>query len=585
MASELLKTFQKIEQGRLSCIEGLKKLDYPLNEYSSFNDIGFYINNLPKYEDLIYNFGDRLTPENDPRINLFPEDWINIREIFTACEDFEKDGKVYFPAVMSLFSTDLDTTEFIISKTTSGDVTKVVLDKGKVEIGTIPTGSPNYYVLRGLKFSDSNDIVFLDNAEQTYVHTWDKSKDIVLKDNTHLKYLITYLSVSSNTYLSYGIGYTNYTGVDLHECISWSRSGVVYAVAGTPSMTTNNLIGGGDSYKRLTIISPFTEKSKELFSSAPTAGFTLGETKCKELVIDLDLDFDAEKTFAQKYHFGKGKIRSIKTNVPGLLSAVSPGSGNAIDLIYLQIPYITSMVGSQLPNLRYLYINPDEQKKYTVVSDVLNVPYYDTNLLDNIVSYLPTSSLSDTTAGLNNTVLTFNNLETTGSQGLLKNVSLRAVHMSKLKTLTNSLFSTCAIETISLPSVESIRVSNWAPRTIKYLSLPSLKDFSNISFFSTGTSAVRILYLDISGVENTSITLPATYSQLRWIVLPKDITMTLLDLSSADRLQLDCILDIFNKLADVTNDTTTHTIKIGDQKTFLSEEDLSIPINKGWVIE
>lgn len=585
MASELLKTFQKIEKGRLSCVEGLKKLDYPLNEYSSFDDIGFYINNLPKHEDLIYSFGDRLTPENDPLLNLFPEDWINIREIFTACEDFEKDGKVYFPAVMSLFSTDLDTTEFIISKTTSGDVTKVVLDKGKVEIGTIPTGSSNYYVLRGLKFSDSNDIVFLDNAEQTYVHTWDKSKDIVLKDNTRLKYLITYLSVSSNSYLSHGIGYTNYTGVDLHECISWSRSGVVYAVSGTPSMTTNYLIGGGDSYKRLTIISPFTEKSKELFSSASTAGFTLGETKCKELVIDLDLDFDVEKPFAQRYFFAKGKIRSIKCNVPRLISAVSPGSGNANDLIYLQVPYIASMTGSYLPNLRYLYIDPEEQKKHTITSDVLTVPYYDTNLLDNIVSYLPTSSLGDTVVGLNNNVLTFNNLETTSSQGLLKNVSLRAVHISKLKTLTNSLFSTCAIETISLPSVESITVSNWVPRTIKYLSLPSLKDFSKISYYSTGTSSVRILYLDISSVENTSLTLSTNYSQLRWIVLPKNITMTRLDLSNADKLQLNCILDIFDKLADVTNDTTTHIIKIGDQKTFLSDEDLAIPISKGWVVE
>ena len=103
------------------------------------------------------------------------------------------------------------------------------------------------------------------------------------------------------------------------------------------------------------------------------------------------------------------------------------------------------------------------------------------------------------------------------------------------------------------------------------------------------TYVPRLTTLDLSGWDTskvTSMTYMFTNSSIKNLILganwANNSSLKTLDLSSCTALTHDSALDVFNKLATRTNNPTL-TLYSGTKK-LMSEEELAIATNKGWVV-
>ena len=123
--------------------------------------------------------------------------------------------------------------------------------------------------------------------------------------------------------------------------------------------------------------------------------------------------------------------------------------------------------------------------------------------------------------------------------------------------------------------------SNICGVRINKLLFPNIEEWGT---YSIATQYIPFLeYIYIGDSLTTSFTLPHQLLNIKYIRIPTNYAYDL-SLSTAYTLTKECVLDIFNQIADLTNSTTL-TLKLASRyKYILTDEELAIATNKNWTI-
>ena len=141
--------------------------------------------------------------------------------------------------------------------------------------------------------------------------------------------------------------------------------------------------------------------------------------------------------------------------------------------------------------------------------------------------------------------------------------SLKEVYLPSLKTLGNGSFSnTYCLSKVELPSLTEINGYIFQSSAIEEFTFPdTLTTFSSIS--SAFNSCVN----------------------LRKLNLFEGWKFSGLNLTNCRSLEKESIVDMLNKLADVTAETDTYTLALGATNLAkITAEEVAIGTNKGWTI-
>ena len=159
MASNLLKTFKKIDIDRKLIIQLLNSSGLSIPENGSFSDI---IDALTTFE-----------VSNEFNINIGwvrPSYWPDSKEILKNAPHYEG----YFPYAVALMDNTLDSIIMPLSK----------------------------YVATKLIYTSDGSIYRYNNVDEGIEHTWDKTKDIIIDENNPMRYVVLYGDLSKVS--SYG---------------------------------------------------------------------------------------------------------------------------------------------------------------------------------------------------------------------------------------------------------------------------------------------------------------------------------------------------------------------------------------------
>ena len=162
MASNLLKTFKKIDIDRKLIIQLLNGSGLSIPENGSFGDI---IDALTTFE-----------PSNEFNINIGwvrPSYWPDSKEILNNAPSYEG----YFPYAVALMDNTLDSVILPLSKNV---ITKLI------------------YTSDGVTYR-------YNNVDEGIEHTWDKTKDIIIDANNPMRYVVLYGDLSKVSDYGYPI--------------------------------------------------------------------------------------------------------------------------------------------------------------------------------------------------------------------------------------------------------------------------------------------------------------------------------------------------------------------------------------------
>lgn len=183
--------------------------------------------------------------------------------------------------------------------------------------------------------------------------------------------------------------------------------------------------------------------------------------------------------------------------------------------------------------------------------------------------------------------------------------NLKEIYIPKLKSAKSIGYNCCTLEVIEAPLLESAAVGPYC-YSLKEVYLPNLKTLGADSFKNTHClSKVELpLLTTIEGTifESSSIEefiFPETLTTFSGIFYSFKYCKNLrklnffegwkfsgLDLTTCVALEKESIIDMLNKLADVTSETaTTYTLTLGATNLAkITAEDVAIGTNKGWTI-
>ena len=182
--------------------------------------------------------------------------------------------------------------------------------------------------------------------------------------------------------------------------------------------------------------------------------------------------------------------------------------------------------------------------------------------------------------------------------------SLKEIYIPKLKSASAVGSSSYTLEVIEAPLLESATIGKNC-YSLKEVYLPNLKTLNTDSFLYTYslTKAELPSLITINGTifQSSAIeefTFPetlVTFSRtdgafsncvnLRRLNLFEGWKFSGLNLTSCRSLEKESIVDMLNKLADVTTETSTYTLTLGTTNLAkITDEEKAIGTNKGWTI-
>lgn len=181
MASNLLKALKKIDDGRMNMIKNIREsLGKEISDNASFASIAQYVGTYAQ------DFSNIIVGE--PRVPAWerPKEWYDCYSILRNAEEI--DG--YKPCYIVMLNTDADTTTFPAPNSDYyGNTTKEPVKYGNL--------------VRRLVLSDGT---FYDNVTTDIVHTWDKSKDLVITEGDFAgtyRWFMTYEKAAQPKYLTF----------------------------------------------------------------------------------------------------------------------------------------------------------------------------------------------------------------------------------------------------------------------------------------------------------------------------------------------------------------------------------------------
>ena len=150
MASELLKTFRKIDEGRKLQIERARLLGHNVSDDASFMDLAGTITPAPE----VTGYPTTVTWDR-------PKEWPDGKQMIR--DNVERDGM--FPGAFLMIKSDADTftiPNVIVSMSNSGSHKQI--------------GAHGYLTSDGVWYND---------VTADIVHAWDKTKDIIIEDGEY----------------------------------------------------------------------------------------------------------------------------------------------------------------------------------------------------------------------------------------------------------------------------------------------------------------------------------------------------------------------------------------------------------------
>lgn len=619
-SSKLYNTLKTIDDGRKDCIAALNAAGANLPDTANFASIAANIGANVDVDPLPYPMpGVPMKPEDDPEMpEPFPEDYPDFEKILKSKKEIEVNGLSYYPGTIVVFQTDLPTTELFIKEGSQQEKEMTELEDGRIQVGMCYSyfqyKQTNPYFNTCIYVETSDDCAYTfattrpDDSDITktetkakdisYIHTWNTDKDTVLNDGSHLKYIIIYYMYAGGTsnYMNniYPGSQQNYS-VDVVEIISCGWNALLHTQGGN---TVYSTICTKKPYKRFTYMAPFTKNAYWGSSTSKYGLYSTKQNKMEQLVIKeseaypISLYYSYSGTASYptfRSPFLKtlsiyNKISDVKlvdTNATG--TTFSYRDGEMLNLIYVKVNFGSYF---NLPRVKYLYVNPEEQINSTIEA------FYMPSLRNtNICAYIKNinysggnySGLRIGTGGKN---IVFENLETLAGSfnkdcGILPYENVLNLSFPKLKELNIVLLGNTSFalpsekNMLNFPSLESINVA----QTLKgrCVLVPKLKDVSNLQVGS------NCEYIDISGCESGTLNL-ITKAQLLYIKFPETITLTEINLDRDHNLSHDFLIDMFNRLM-IVEDGSTHTLTLSDLKLLCTDEELAIVTNKGWTLK
>lgn len=161
--------------------------------------------------------------------------------------------------------------------------------------------------------------------------------------------------------------------------------------------------------------------------------------------------------------------------------------------------------------------------------------------------------------------------------------NLKEVELPNLTKFTSSVISgLTTLERIYLPNLEDTVATFAGCYNLKELIVPKLKTLNTSSFLQNTYALEK---LSLPSIE-TGIPIFTQSYNLKEVELPNDFKISGWSFAYCYKLTKSTLLDILNKLADVTDDTeNTYTMTFGTVNlSKLTEDEIAIGTNKGWVI-
>lgn len=180
-------------------------------------------------------------------------------------------------------------------------------------------------------------------------------------------------------------------------------------------------------------------------------------------------------------------------------------------------------------------------------------------------------------------------LTTITSGGFKQMYNLHAITAPMLTNITsNEAFSDCnGLTTLVLPALKSLiggpNTFN-ACTALESVSFPNLETITNGNTFN-GATSLKSLTIPATIQSLPTNTTPAFGAYLVYLNLPNGFNISGLNLTGDVSLCHESLVDILNKLADVTEEQDTYTLTLGTTNLAkLTAEEIAIGTAKGWTI-
>ena len=570
MASELLKTFKKIENARQRGINILNRLDYKVNANASLSAIHEYLNFLPNDNSNLILPVDVITnPDIDPEIWREPSDWPDICKILSEAEDID----TYTPCAIALLDNTIDETKIVYNVTSSTDLSTF-----------------KYYYNTSLTSKCvTSDGVTYDLLGSNYTHVWDKTKDI----NGKYRYIIFYINTKN-------IPNGSWFYPQRLNAIAMACNQFMYAYSYSYDKPISNSYAniGGYKCQAVYLINPKTQLGIDFYNRcANTYNNTLStiigsnqdyRNPLKKIIIEKPM-IDAINSGNRWGIASQGQLyRSLnylEDNRNSDASRLSYNSG--VSLIYYKGTF-KSLVSDNTnnydlrPRLKYVYITDADSiteistyaftNHYSVVTDIVT-PFKNVTKI-NKYAYM--------NCGLNlNKIMQFPKVTDLAESSFYR-LSAQMISLPSLKTITTAPFNDSRCCILLLESLETITTLGTIHGLIEIYA-PNLKVATG-EYLTRGDILYRPLTINFSSLETLTY---ADYFKnnvgLRNLILKQDFKFNL-DLSKCKALTKSCALDLINKCAQL-EESESYTLTFHNILYYsLTEEELAIATNKGWTV-
>lgn len=553
MASSLLKTFEKIDNGRKNIIGSLNMLGIDLDNKSSFNAIDNAIRTI----DVTSN-----TDVRDPSLTTYYDDPLNddpdlpkpsslfleYVEKFKKLETIEYNGSIYYPGIITFIDTNVD--EVIFSVDSSAN--------GSAKTNGIRIGQYGNHIVQT---SDGSEYIFTESIQQ-FTHNWDETKDLYDEClGIKVRYLITYSKSTLSNLKTNGINVL-YTIMSLARCRSSNSSYYnsllyTYVVAKHPddAFSGTYYFPGLRGVKHWLYVEPLPD-------NVSLGGYSPSDTNphinARVSIIKLN---NISVIANLKYNYSVAYIDS---------AVIKPANINC------------GASERRYGKLKYLIIRDKEQQNSLYKGELTN--YYPPLLKDPYFSTLITK-ISKTglfMTGVNVKNLSLPNL-TECVSGAFQSGIFHTLDLSNLDTPLT--FTNASIINLDLSGLTEITTGISDIKGIRYINLSGAKKISASIGSSGGTIKVREIDVSSADVINSEFARYAT--ELHTIHLKQDFDYSVV-IPYNMNFTLDCIRDIFDKAKTFLPDdekykTCTLNISHIYQELLLPSE-IQAFLDKGWNI-
>lgn len=620
MASELLKTFEKIESGRKGMIDILNDKGFNVPANASLGSISTLIHEATRGYSNDYKYFEYATPltyydnpDDDPDVYQKPKFWPDIESIIRSKGIITYEEIQYYPIKIALIEECPDVVNFKTVATGTHQTTITAEDD-------IYIGCYNRHVL--IETSDGA-FIHLQKATSPNItsatHTWDTTKDIV-NEGHHFKYIIIYTQLDKDFYIYSSLLYGTSPNIITRSLIAdaFTCQHTIKTESNTSYSTIYMLYGKpiNDTIEHVKLIDPVipldlmptNNRSKYIHSN-------LTSPNCIYLEIDI-AENEVQKSSKTRILFQGTRIRRIKNNN----KYISCNASFRSDVFCVESPTIYSYtvdatavdINSKsskpivISQLKYGICDRDATIELVTGTGYIGEPRRTAGYTK--YPYLKDFSMFEGCTGFdslkgscpNCRVLDLYNYTGTPNS----DIEILTLHTSKTFSLPGK--TSVNIKRIYLPNVTTMYCGYYGDGTsgsqsssegssdyIRELYMPSLTEItgssSNLNHINLNAPSLEVFYAPSLTSVPSDIFFRTPFS-LTTLVLGEGFKSTM-DFQYCCYLSHESIIRLFNTIATLTEEDAAMNYTITLPKygksviTNFTEDELNIARNKGWIVK